>query len=284
MRNRFAAGVVVSSLLWLGTAVAAGQAGAPGQTPPAYRAPRTADGKPNLNGIWQAMNTANWDLEAHGPQAAPFPEIVGVYLAQPGGMSVVEGGTIPYKPEALAKKKENYLKRLNVDPYDRDQGDPEAKCFMPGVPRGTYMPYPFQIVQGSSQIWMTYEYANTSRLVHMGKVEPAPVDSWMGQSVGRWEGETLVVDVTSMNGKAWLDRAGNFTSEAVHVTERYTAIGRDALMYEATIEDPNVFTRPWKISMPLYRRLEKNAQLIEFKCIPFAEPILYHTLVKQPTK
>jgi hypothetical protein len=245
-----------------------------------YKAPRTADGKPNLNGIWQAVNTANWDLEAHGTQMAPYPELVGVYLAQPGGLSVIEGGTIPYKPEALAKKRDNFQKRLAVDPLNRDQGDPEAKCFMPGVPRATYMPFPFQIVQGPDQIFITYEYANTSRLVPMRKRPPAPVDSWMGQSEGRWDGETLVIDVTAQNGKAWLDRAGNFTTDAVHVVERYTAISPDALSYEATIEDPNIFTRPWKINLPLYRRLEKNAQLMEFKCIPFGEPILYNTLVK----
>ena len=290
MRNRCAVAVAAGSagvlaLLWFGATTTSGQAGAAAsQARVASGALRTADGKPSLNGIWQAINTANWDVEAHGPQMAPHPELVGVYLAQPGGLSVVEGGAIPYKPEALARKQENARKRLAVDPSDREQGDPEAKCFMPGVPRATYMPYPFQIVQGANQIWITYEYANNSRQVHMGKVAPAPVDTWMGQSVGHWDGDTLVVDVTSMNGKAWLDRAGNYTTDAVHVVERYTPTSPNTLQYEAAIEDANVFTRPWKISMPLYRRLEKDAQLIEFKCIPFAEPILYHTLVKQSSK
>jgi hypothetical protein len=270
------------ALLWLVATVTLGEVQGQRQAP--YRAPRTEDGRPNLNGIWQAMNTANWDIEAHGAQMAPYPELVGTYLAQPGGLSVVEGGTIPYKPEALARRKENFQKRLTIDPYNRDQGDPEAKCFLPGVPRVTYMPFPFQIVQGPDQIWITYEFGSATRFIPLRKRVPAPVDSWMGQSEGRWDGETLVVDVTGQNGKSWFDRAGNFMSIATHVVERYTAISPDALMYEATIEDPSLYTRPWKLGMPLYRRLEEDKRLIEFKCITFSEPILYHTLVKQPSK
>jgi len=277
VRGRATAGIAV---LWLGATVTLGEV--EGQRLAGYRAPRTADGKPNLNGIWQAMNTANWDIEAHGAQMAPYPELVGSYLAQPGGLSVVESGTIPYKPEALARKRENFQKRLTIDPSNRDQGDPEAKCFLPGVPRATYMPFPFQIVQGPDQLWIAYEFASASRFIPLRKRDPAPVDSWMGQSEGRWDGETLVVDVTGQNGKSWFDRAGNFMTDATHVVERYTAIRPDALMYEATIEDPSLYTRPWKISMPLYRRLEENRRLIEFKCITFSEPILYHTLVKKP--
>jgi len=257
--------------------------GAPvaGQGQPGYKAPRTADGKPNLNGIWQAVNTANWDIEGHAAQPGPFQNLVGVYLAQPAGLGVVEGGPIPYKPEALAKKKQNFDTRLKVDPFKRDIGDPEAKCFMPGVPRATYMPFPFQIIQSTNKILIAYEYASTTRLIHLDKVEPAPLDSWMGQSVGRWDGDTLVIDVTALNGKAWLDRAGNFVSDTAHVVERYTPISPDHLMYEATIEDPNVFTRPWKMSMPLYRRIERNMQPLEFKCVEFSEEFIYGTLRKQ---
>ena len=112
----------------------------------------------------------------------------------------------------------------------------------------------------------------------------SPIDTWMGHSRGRWEGETLVVDVTSFNGQTWFDRAGNFHSDALHVVERYTAISPDALMYEVTIEDPKVFTRPWKMSMPLYRRLEKNIQLLEFKCVEFVEELMYGHLRKKPGK
>jgi hypothetical protein len=131
---------------------------------------------------------------------------------------------------------------------------------------------------------MVYEFASAVRTVHMKDPGPAPADSWMGWSVGRWEGNTLVVDVTSLVENTWFDRAGNFHSDALHVVERYTPIDADHLTYEATIEDPKVFTRPWKISMPLYRRVEKNAQILEFKCVEFAEEVMYGHLRKQPSK
>jgi|SoiMetStandDraft_2_1073263.scaffolds.fasta_scaffold77769_2 hypothetical protein len=251
---------------------AQGGAAAQAQT---YRAPRTADGKPNLNGIWQALNEANWDLEAHAASQGPVLAL-GAQFSVPPGVGVVEGGAIPYKPEALAKKKENFA--------NRTKEDPEVKCYMGGVPRSTYMPYPFQIIQGTGTIMMAYEYAGGVRIINMGKPTEAPVDSWMGWSNGRWEGDTLVIDVTGLNDQTWFDRAGNYHSDALHVVERYTPRSADTLMYEATIEDPNVFTRSWKISMPLYRRVEKNAQILEYKCPEFAEDMLYGHLRKQPSK
>jgi hypothetical protein len=281
MRNHYsgsigpATAVVALALLLAGASIA-------GQGQPGYKPPRTADGKPNLNGIWQALNTANWDIAGHAAQPAPFQNLVGVYLAEPAGLGVVDGGAIPYKPEALARRKQNFESRLKADPFKRDIGDPEAKCFMPGVPRATYMPFPFQIIQSTNTILVSYEYTTTTRIIYLGKVPPAPIDSWMGQSLGRWDGDTLVVDVTGLNGEAWLDRAGNFLSETAHVVERYTPVSPDHLTYEATIEDPNVFTRPWKMSMPLYRRIDKGMQLLEFKCVEFSEEFLYGTLRKQP--
>ena len=232
----------------------------------AYRPPRTLDGKPNLNGIWQAVSTANWDLVDHAAQ----PSLVvaaGAIGAEPGGPGVVDGGTIPYRPEALARKKQNYENRLTADP--------EVKCYLPGVPRATYMPYPFQIFQGPSAIAIAYEYDSAFRNIYLTNPGPPPGDSWMGQSVGHWEGDTLVVDVTGQDERSWFDRAGDFHSDALHVVERYTLIGPDALNYEATIEDSKVFTRPWKISMPLYRHSEKNARLVEFRCVEFVEELLY---------
>ena len=189
---------------------------------------------------------------------------------------MVEGNEIPYLPAAAARKKENFENRLAADP--------ENKCFLPGVPRATYMPFPFQIVQTSQYILIAYEFASASRVIYMGKAPESPVDTWMGHSVGHWEGETLVVDVTSFNDQTWFDRAGNFHSDELHVVERYTPLSRDALSYEATIEDPKVFSRPWKMSMPLYRRLERNAQLLEFKCVEFAEELMYGPLRRQPAK
>ncbi|MBI2150383.1 MAG: hypothetical protein HYU27_07240 [Acidobacteria bacterium] len=248
-----------------------------------------ADGRPDLNGIWQAFVTANWDLQDHEAQAGPRPERMGAYGAGPAGQSVVEGGEIPYQAWALAKKKDNFEKRMMTDVSNdkkwHEAGDPELKCYMPGVPRAAYMPFPFQIVQGSSPyILMAYEFTSSTRVIRMNWKGEAPIESWMGWSRGRWEGDTLVVDVTGQRAETWFDRAGDFHSDALHVVERYTPVSPYHLMYEATIEDAKVYTRPWKISFPLYRRMEKNVQLLEFKCVPFTEEMLYGPFRKQVTK
>src|SRR5947208_13117840 len=206
------------SILWLLPGPAIGQRSID-------KAPRTAEGKPDLSGIWQALNTANWDLQGHAARPG-LVVTLGAIGAVPAGQSVVEGGEIPYRPEALAKKKENYANRLKLDP--------EVKCYLPGVPRATYMPYPFQIVQGQKHILIAYEYDNASRTIYIDKGGESPVDTWMGWSVGRWEGDTLVVDVTSFNDQTWFDRAGDFHSDALHVIERYTPVSADSLQYEAT--------------------------------------------------
>jgi len=237
-----------------------------------YRAPRGADGHADLNGIWQAMNTANWDIQDHAARQGPVTAL-GAAFSVPGGAGVVEGNDLPYQAWAAQKKKENAANWLTLDP--------EVKCYMPGVPRATYMPHPFQIVQSANTILISYEFASASRIVHMKDVGAAPLDSWMGWSRGRWEGDTLVVDVTGLNDQTWFDRSGNFHSEALHVVERYTRVGPDQLLYEATIEDPKVFTRAWKMSMPLYRRVEKNAQLFEYKCVEFVEELMYGNLRKK---
>jgi hypothetical protein len=261
--------VIVAASSWLGVTTVAGQA------PAAYRAPRTADGKPNFNGIWQAMNTANWDVEAHAAGPSLVREL-GAIAAVPGGLGIVEGGEIPYRPEALAKKKQNQANRLKLDP--------EIKCYLPGVPRGIYMPFPFQIIMSQKHIMIISEYASAVRTIYMANQTEAPADSWMGWSNGRWEGETLVVDTKGFNDLSWFDRAGNFHSDELHVVERIAARSPETLNYEAIIEDPKVFTRPWKISMPLYRHVEKNAQLMEFRCVEFVEDLIYGHLRKQPAK
>jgi hypothetical protein len=259
----------------------------PGQFPP-YDAPRTADGKPDLNGIWQAFVTADIDVEDHDAQAGPHPEILGAYGAWPGGQGIVEGGEIPYKPEALAKKKENAEKRMavNITSDDRrhDTGDPELKCFRPGVPRANYMPFPFQLIQSSKSILIAYEFVGALRSINMEAPQEAPADSWMGWSNGHWEGDTLVVDTRGFVPYTWFDRAGDYHSDALHVIERYTPLSPYHLMYEATIEDPKVFTRPWKMSFPLYRRMEKNVQLVDFNCVEFVEEMNYGRYRKQPGK
>ena len=247
---------------------------APISSQTAYRAPRAAGTtRPDLNGIWQAVNTANWDIQAHSAKAGPLFQL-GAAFAVPPGASIVEGNEIPYKPEALARKRENAANWMTLDP--------EVKCYLPGVPRATYQGYPFQIVQTPKQLLIAYQFANASRIVYMDpKTENAPIDFWMGWSRGRWEGETLVIDVTGFNDQTWFDRAGNYHSDKLHVVERYTRVAANQLNYEATIEDPEVFTRPWKIRLPLYRRVEENAQLLEFKCVEFAERLIYDSLSKK---
>ena len=244
------------------------------QAAPAYRAPRTGDGKPNLSGIWQSMNEANWNIEAH---SADFPRFLnmGAADAMPPGAGIVEGGPIPYLPAALQKRKENYDKRATRE------GDPEIRCYLPGVPRAMYQNMPFQIIQGTDFIMMAFQYAGALRTIYM-KPTPGPADSWMGWSNGKWEGETLVIDTKDFNGLAWFDRVGNFASDKLHVVERITASSPDHLDYEATIEDPQTFSRPWKISFPLYRRKEANARLLEFKCVEFSEEVIYGHLRKVP--
>jgi hypothetical protein len=257
------------------------------QAPAAYRAPRTPDGHPDLNGIWQANNEANWDIQMHvarpalalragpyGPVPAAAVLALGAVGSVPPGMGIVEGNEIPYTPAALAQKKKNQENWLT--------SDPEIKCYLPGVPRATYMPYPFQIFQSPKAFFIAYEYAGATRNVYLKDPGPAPVDSWMGQSVGKWEGETFVIDVTGFNDSSWFDRAGNFHSESLHVVERYTRTSPDVINYEATIEDPKTFTKPWKISLPLYRRAEKNAQLMDFKCVEFVEELMYGQWRKKP--
>jgi len=268
--TRLKAATTAASLLvalWLAAGAAAAQTGEAG-------IPRAWDGHPDLNGIWQAIGTAHWDIQDHGPGAG-LPEM-GAIGAVPPGQGVVEGDEIPYQDWALDEKQRNFENRFSEDP--------EIRCYLPGVPRATYLPYPFQIVQGTDKIMVVNGFAEANRTIHMDQenAEPAPIDSWMGRSHGRWEGDTLVVDVAGFNGQSWFDRAGNFASHTLRVIERYTPMGPDALMYEATIEDPGVFTRPWTMRMPLYRRLEENVQILEFKCVEFSEEIIYGHLRRQP--
>ncbi len=238
---------------------------------PAYRAPRTADGKPNLNGIWQAISEADWDIEGHS--AAPGRVLaLGAEDAVVPGLGIVEGGPLPYLPAAATKRKANYDSRLTADP--------EIKCYLPGVPRGMYLAQPFQIIQSTKNIMMAFQYAGAIRTVYMADQTEAPADSWMGWSNGHWEGETLVVDTTGFNDLSWFDRSGNFHSDAMHVVERITAAGPDHLNWEATIDDKKVFSRPWKMSMTLYRRKEKGARLLEFRCVEFVEDLVYGHLRK----
>ena len=286
MRNRFAGALVA---IVLGGAVALPMAQQParqrGAALPAQgrggargaRLDRIA-GRPNLNGVWQAINTANWNLEGHSASATTFSQLGAMFAVPPGQSVIVDNnGMIPYTPDGLKKRQQNQT--------GWPKSDPEAKCYMAGLPRATYMPYPFQIVQGEKDILFIYEYAGANRSVHMTSHTEAPVDSWMGWSNGRWDGDTLVIEVNGFNDLSWFDRAGNHHSDALTLTERYSlAPDGNHLNYEARIEDPKTFTRPWTIRMPLYRRLEANAQLLEYKCVEFSEELLYGDVKKKSSK
>jgi hypothetical protein len=247
---------IAAALAFLGWGMQAPAA----QAPPGAQIPRTADGRPNLAGVWQAVNTAAWDIQDH--HADSYPGLPNRF-AMPGGRGVVEG-EIPYQPAAAAKQRENFAKREALDP--------EAKCFLPGVPRIMYMPHPFQIVQTPGQIAMLFEYLHATRNIFMNTPHPkGPIEWWMGDSRGRWDGDVLVVDVVHFNDQTWFDRAGNHHSEALHLVERYSLMTADHINYEVTVEDPKVFTRPWKMAMPLYRRKEAGAQILDFECYAFGE-------------
>mgnify|MGYP001471691998 FL=1 len=237
-------------------------------------------GKPDLNGVWQVMNRANFNLEAHSASAAmhlvegpvvpiPHPDILalGAVGSVPGGLSVVEGNKIPYKRDALRKRDENRNDWLNRDP--------EIKCYLPGVPRATYMPYAFQIFHSEEAFFFAYEYAGATRNIYLEDPGEPPVDSWMGQSWGYWEENTFVVEAKGFNDQTWFDRSGNYHSDKLKVTERYTLLNPYLMDYEANIEDEEVFTRPWKIKMKLYKKVGDDAQLQQFKCVEFVEELIY---------
>jgi len=234
----------------------------------------TLDGRPNLNGVRKAINTAHWNLEAHSAEGLDrrFWQM-GAIAAIPAGSSVLkDGGTIPYLPQALEQR--------NANRAGWPQEDPEAKCYMLGIPRATYHDIPFQIFQGGrdDDLLMIYPFAASQRVVHMNETTGLPLDAWMGKSNGRWEGDTLVVTTLNQNGMTWLDRAGNHASYQLVVTERFTLLGPNHIWYEATMEDPQTYSEPWTIEMPLYRLVDDNAQTFEHKCVPFADDLLYWDL------
>jgi len=259
------------------------------QSAPRGEIPRLASGRPDLNGIWQALGNAHWDIEPHAARPAlalqpgpvvpvPAKEVLalGAVGAVPSGWGIVMGGEIPYRPEMRARRDENRAKWL--------ERDPEIRCYLPGVPRATYMPFPFQILQSESQFFIAYEYASAVRPIYLTDPGPPQIDAWMGQSVGRWDGDTFVVETRGFNGETWFDRAGNFHSAALKVVERFTMMGRDHIRYEATMEDAETFTRPWTIRLTLYRHIDGPARLGQFKCVEFVEELMYGHLRKQPIR
>jgi len=237
----------------------------------AQERPETIDGQPNLNGIWQAIGETHWNLEPHTAEPlADFWEL-GAIGAIPGSLGVVDGGEIPYLPAARVQRDANRAAW--------PASDPEANCYLPGIPRASYMAHPFQILQGGGDILFAYEYASTNRVVHIEAHRVPPIDTWMGVSNGSWDGDTLVVETTGLNGNTWLDRAGNFAGAGAVITERFTLADSTHMQYQVTIENPDVFSGPWTISLMLYRQIEPDAQLLEFRCVPFSEKLLYQEVL-----
>jgi len=237
----------VSTAFSLVVAAAAGAQSVSAEAPSTL--PRSADGKPDLSGIWQALSGPEFDIEAHGPR----PDA-------PPGLGIVEGGSIPYTPAGLAQKQKNYAARAAADPRN--------KCFTLGVLRGTYSGEPFQIFQRPRDLTLLYQFGHPVRTIHTnGTRHPdGHIDFWLGDSRATWEGDTLVVDVNDFNGETWLDRAGNHHSDALHVVERWRLIDANTLEYRATLDDATVYTRPWSLSVLLHRRREPGAQILENYC------------------
>jgi hypothetical protein len=238
-RGPLIAAVVCAAAACLGAAPARAQSAAP--------IPRTADGRPNLQGIWQVRNRASYDLEDHVARHD-----------MPAGRGVVEGGAIPYQPWAAKRKAENFANRATRDPL--------AQCFIPGIPRIMYMEWPYHIFQTRDYVAIVFEWQQNFRIIYTnGSTHPDGIEFWMGDGRGRWEGDTLVVDVANFNDKTWFDKAGNFHSEALRLQERFTMLDPDTIRYEVTVEDPKVFTRPWKMSMNLYRHKDID-RILEYQC------------------
>lgn len=232
-----------------------------------YTQPRTTDGQPDLSGIWQYVGPAGFNLEDHRPS-----------LGVPAGYGVVEGGKLPYLgPDQVAQRDKNFLNREMEDPAN-------AFCYHPGVPRITLMPFPFQIIQLPNYVAVVYEYLGVQRQLFFKGQHPDPdiYDFWMGDSRAHWDGNTLVVDVTNFNDKTWFDAAGNYHSDALHVVERYTRTSSNTMTYEVRVEDPKVFSRPWTMRVPLYRRQEPNLRLLEYECHTYMEEEAAKGHVKLP--
>ena len=214
--------------------------------------PRTSDGKPDLSGLWVANTLAAWDVEDH----------LAAYGIPAGKGVVVEGDhKIPYQPWAIGKRTELLKDAAN---------DPQAHCHLPGVPRSVYTPFPWQVIQKPGLVVFLYEYPHGIRIVHTDGSRKHPegrdiLNTWMGDSVGRWEGDTLVVDVNGFNDQTWLDMSGNFHSDQLHVIERYKMIDAHNIEYEATMEDPKVYAKPWSMKFPI--RTQKGGDIMEFECL-----------------
>ncbi len=269
MRDRFVtwsiAAVAVAAIAYSVSPALTAQAPAGGQ---AYTPPRTAGGQPDLQGVWRAWNFAKFDLEDHG--AKPGVPAGRGFVVDPAD------GKIPYQPPALEKRKQNYENSRNPDPWKN--ADPYVKCYLPGIPRMTYLGWPFQIIQTRESVTFVYEWSHKKRVVPISSTPPPAGEdtAWMGMARARFEGNSLVINLTNFNSYTWFDMAGNFHSDALKVVERYTPINADTLQYEATMTDPKVFTRPWTIRMTIQR--QKDVGILDYECTAMLDEMgIHHT-------
>lgn len=271
-----AAGVLIGVALTAGgpvgvpgqTSVLVAQAGRGAQAPvgrgqaAAPAIPRASDGKPDFSGIWQVLdNSTNGNVEPH--QAS--------YGVRAGQGAIVDppDGMIPYLPAALARRQDNFKNRAK---------DPIAYCWKPGVPRITYIPFPFQITQTPKWMQFTYEFVHSHRNIYLNDSPHLEgIDFYNGDSRAKWDGDSLVVDVKNLNDDpnrpTWFDSTGNYHSDQLHVVERYTFSGPDHIVYRATMEDPKVFSRPWTLEVMLYRHKEPNFRIMEYECQVYKEKL-----------
>jgi len=226
-----------------------------------YSPPRLADGRPDFRGIWQARETAYINIEGHRAEAG--------LRASPSIVVDPADGRIPYLPGALKQRDKNYERRATADPA--------INCFQAGVPRATFLPTPFQIFQSVGHLAIVYTDNHSYRIVLDSSIpHDDGIDFFMGDSRGHWEGDTLVVDVTDLGDQTWLDAAGNYHSDQLHVVERYTLLGPDTMKYEATLADAMVYARPWTLRLLLYRDKKPGAQIVEDECIDQADGVWHH--------
>jgi hypothetical protein len=252
----FVATVLVASAVVASLAV--------GQGPAGSGIPRTADNKPDFSGIWQVLdNSIDSNIEAHEAS-------YGVRGSQ-GAIVDLPDGKLPYLPAALAKRQENYKNRAM---------DPVSQCYSPGVPRLAYVPFPFQITQTPKWMMITSEFVNNYRNVYINESEHLKgIDFYMGDSRAKWDGDTLVIDVANFRHQpdevqTWFDASGNWHSNKLHVVERWKMLSRDAINFRATVDDSEVFSRPWTMEVTLYRHLEKNFRLMDYQCQIFKAKML----------
>jgi len=257
----------VLALMMAAAIAACGRADAQTAQANSYSPPRLADGTPDFRGIWQSRTAAYINIEGR-PADSGAGAAKSIVVDPPDGK-------IPYLPDALKQRDKNYRERATADPANN--------CFQAGVPRTSLLPTPFQFVQSAGHLAIVYTDDHAYRIVLPSLIpHDDGIDFFMGDSRGHWEGNTLVVDVTDLGDQTWLDGAGNYHSDQLHVVERYTMAGPDTMKYEATLDDPSVYAKPWTIRLILYRDKSPDARIAEDECIDGPDGVWHHVSPTDP--